>query len=695
MKKNYPKDLDSKIRGLDDRVLNVSTKTQNDSNKELRTLDSLARLFKGTNNLAALFNKDKVINVFYNPAPLKAIDNQFASQFFNHLSAIKINKDNSLLELQILNIKSLVHDLSKNIVQIQANMTSLNKVIIKLFDAINGSLKGYVEELSSKVVEEYYTGKDNTAVWNKYISCLFSEDIGTLLSLYQECYTLASKDKGGVAQKIIRNFKDFNKVVKYYGESDLKNIEFPIVVDENGDDNVRLHAELQALDELSSKAIKEALIGISKLCCYQCDYIFKIFNDINKTLLIVRGTHGKIYLGWLFPEGIQNGEKIKELFLENCKTILNAFDLFKLDKSILDDPNNSLSDIEVDFNGNLLKNLAIQGENFLKCPQESIKETKIEIGDIKNQIITALLESNLTEKEIQATLVAVYELNQSQKEPESNKHLVYKIANTLIENKTLIESIALKPFFHEIMKECTEQALKGSGEYGEEKPIDYIDPHFGKYTLDAIDHILSLRINDLQLKGIKVLQGIFIDQNHNNISDLLAKVSSSKEQKILVPLNLLNKHAVGLIFEKSEDNTIQVKYLDSLNKLIPQELRQVIIDNLDPKINFQQIAVEQQKYANCAPEVIENFIFYLTRNRVCQEKAIELYSKLVENTLLNEKAFHLHLQFSEPLNLFKHDVTIEYLEHYDKFYNFDYDKLYVEVMGESYALESLTHCYHS
>jgi hypothetical protein len=49
-------------------------------------------------------------------------------------------------------------------------------------------------------------------------------------------------------------------------------------VDENGDDNLRLHAELQALEVLSSKAIKEALIGISKLCCYHCDYTFKIFN---------------------------------------------------------------------------------------------------------------------------------------------------------------------------------------------------------------------------------------------------------------------------------------------------------------------------------------------------------------------------------------------------------------------------------
>ena len=569
-----------------------------------------------------------------------------------------------------------MHDLSKNIAQIQANMIPLNKAIIKLFDAINGSLKGYVEELSSKVVEEYYTGKDNTAVWNKYISCLFSEDIGTLLSLYQECYTLASNDKGIVAQKIIRNFKDFNKVVKYYGESDLKNIEFPIVEDE------RLHAELQVLEELSVKTIKEVLIGISKLCCYQCDYTFKVFNDVNETFLTVRGTHGKIYLGWVFPENIQNGKKIKELFLENCKKILDDFHLFKLDKSILDDPNNSLSDIEIDVNQDLLTNLAIQGEKFFKCPQESIKEKKTEIGDIKNQIYTVLLESKLTKEEIQYILVDVYELSQNQKEPEINKLIVYDIVNILIKNKTILESIALKPLLNEIIEQYATQYLKGSGEYGEEKPIDYIDPHFGKYTLDAIDHILSLKINDLQLNGIKVLKGIFIDQNHNNISDLLAKVSGSEEQKILVPLNLFNKHAVGLIFEKSADTTIQVKYFDPLNKFIPQELDQVIIDALGSKPNFKQIAVDQQKYANCTPEVIENFILYLTNKRVSQEKAIELHSKLVENSLLNIKSSSTHLLFEESTaNNYSQTGYLEPV----KFYNFDYVKSQqIELIGQDH-----------
>jgi hypothetical protein len=59
-----------------------------------------------------------------------------------------------------------------------------------------------------------------------------------------------------------------------------------------------------------------------------------------------------------------------------------------------------------------------------------------------------------------------------------------------------------------------------------------------------------------------------------------------------------------------------------------------IIQNILPNCQYKQIAVEQQRYANCGPEIVENFILYLTGNRVSQEKAIELYSKLVENSLL-------------------------------------------------------------
>lgn len=163
------------------------------------------------------------------------------------------NVDKSLLELQILNIKILVHNLSKNVVEIQTNATELNTAITKLVDATNGNLTGYIQELSLKVAGKYYNDEKNTSVWNKYVSCLFSNNIGILLNLYQECYTLALKSESIVTRKIVLNFKDFNKVIKYFNELKLKSIEFPTV------ENEKLHPELQALESLSFKSVENQL----------------------------------------------------------------------------------------------------------------------------------------------------------------------------------------------------------------------------------------------------------------------------------------------------------------------------------------------------------------------------------------------------------------------------------------------------
>jgi hypothetical protein len=223
------------------------------------------------------------------------------------------------------------------------------------------------------------------------------------------------------------------------------------------------------------------------------------------------------------------------------------------------------------------------------------------------------------------------------------------------------------------------QELKGSETDIHEKPIDYISSYFGKYTLDALDHILDLRLKDLKLNDIKTLKGIFIDQEDNNISKVLAQIShsftNSATKTILAPLNLYNKHAVGLIFEKSENNTVQVKYLDSLNKSIPQELTQLIVSNFRCKVNFSEITVGQQKYTNCGVEVIENFILYLTGKRVSQEKAIELHSKLVENALLNIDSSDLYLLFEEVASNYSFTDYLEQINHdNDLSHNFDYEK---------------------
>jgi hypothetical protein len=198
-----------------------------------------------------------------------------------------------------------------------------------------------------------------------------------------------------------------------------------------------------------------------------------------------------------------------------------------------------------------------------------------------------------------------------------------------------------------------EKSLAGFSLYGKEKEIGWINRYFGKYTLGALSYILSLRINDLQIrsKNIRVLSGIFINQVENNISDLIAKISESNEETVFVPLNLYNKHATGLIFEKlyeGSNQIVEIKYFDPLNKPIPEKLKELIAISLRQEIvNFKQITVDEQNYANCGPEVIENFVLYLTGQRLSQEKAIELHSKLVENELIGKANHGTHLLFEE------------------------------------------------
>ena len=56
-----------------------------------------------------------------------------------------------------------------------------------------------------------------------------------------------------------------------------------------------------------------------------------------------------------------------------------------------------------------------------------------------------------------------------------------------------------------------------------------------------------------------------------------------------------------------------------------------------------EIPCEPQRYCNCGPEVIEDFINYLTGKRATQEEAIELHSNLREQELLKASGYELHI----------------------------------------------------
>ena len=187
---------------------------------------------------------------------------------------------------------------------------------------------------------------------------------------------------------------------------------------------------------------------------------------------------------------------------------------------------------------------------------------------------------------------------------------------------------------------CQQHAgLKGTAEYGTNLTIELIDPYFLEYTLDGIADILDLRMKDLKLDGIKALRGIFIDQERNNINELLDHAIDKGSKTTLVPLDLFNRHAAGLIFERTTEDVVQIKYFDPENKPVPTDLKQILSGHM---ISIEQLTVEQQKYSNCGPEVIEDFVLYLTGERLTQEEAVPFHSHLVECHLLHGTVYENH-----------------------------------------------------
>jgi preprotein translocase subunit SecA len=182
--------------------------------------------------------------------------------------------------------------------------------------------------------------------------------------------------------------------------------------------------------------------------------------------------------------------------------------------------------------------------------------------------------------------------------------------------------------------------LKGSDATKEQNIDGWIDSYFGEYTLGAIKDILKLRIKDAGIDNVKITNNdyFFVDSDSNNIQDLVGELKNFKNSAIvLIPLNLYNNHATGIVCvinRQDNTNTIKVHYIDPENNKMPTKLEQIFNCN---DIETKQIAVGMQEYANCGPEVIENFMLYLTGERLSQDKAIPYHSLLVEQDLMGYK----------------------------------------------------------
>lgn len=193
--------------------------------------------------------------------------------------------------------------------------------------------------------------------------------------------------------------------------------------------------------------------------------------------------------------------------------------------------------------------------------------------------------------------------------------------------------------------EALDRFLSGEGtsQYSEDTDSWQYNTYFNKYYSDGIYDILKLRLSEYDISATKVLNvnywlNTLTNSNSSLVLNVLEIFSNNPEPTILVPYNINSQHWVGLVFEQQADGKIAVKYMDPENNPIPETLEKALIAELSTKgyeVSFEQIEVEHQMANNCGPEVIENFIWYLTGKRLPQEEVVKYHSKLVEKALLS------------------------------------------------------------
>lgn len=165
----------------------------------------------------------------------------------------------------------------------------------------------------------------------------------------------------------------------------------------------------------------------------------------------------------------------------------------------------------------------------------------------------------------------------------------------------------------------------------ESMPIPGIPESFSSYYQDQVALLLKLRLEDTApeaLKSINVLAENYTlrESNKDYIAEKLSSfVLASEKDTILMPLNIGGSHLVGIAAVK-DGNNVMIHYMDSELGLPPESLIAKIgsmLESNDYSMELRIGEVEEQKYSNCGPEVIENLTAFVTGTpRASQEEAI-------------------------------------------------------------------------
>ena len=203
-----------------------------------------------------------------------------------------------------------------------------------------------------------------------------------------------------------------------------------------------------------------------------------------------------------------------------------------------------------------------------------------------------------------------------------------------------------------------EGILKLQEEYHKLSPIY---PFYNKYYKYGLDDMLLLRLKDANLHGIATLPAFKLNIHtlQTTLPQITRKIGEGFNE-VIVPCNIEGKHWIGFLFQKTVDS-LKVLYLDSEHGKLAVSFKNQFIEYFQEE--YQEVlmieeAVERQKYNNCGPEVIENFIKYLGKERLSQDEAVYYHSRLLEQSLL-------YLSMEEFLNYDYYTITAIPLVSYD------------------------------
>jgi tetratricopeptide (TPR) repeat protein len=209
-------------------------------------------------------------------------------------------------------------------------------------------------------------------------------------------------------------------------------------------------------------------------------------------------------------------------------------------------------------------------------------------------------------------------------------------------------SQALKQQNRKRQNQEEQDEFKGQG------TLDYRVDSYLEYYNSGLDQALELRLADIT-NAVSLKSRYFGEELGDAISRLAYDVSSilscGTVKTVVVPVNLYNKHWLGLLF-KNLGTMVEVTYMDPEQGTMLPVLRSELEKGLSLngyESQLEEARLTPQSYNNCGYEVIENFVYYLTGTRATQEGAVYVHSLLAENSLLDPNVYGLKIEENNKL----------------------------------------------